>query len=267
MVQISIGTAGWDYKDWIGPFYPKKLEKSQHLEYFSRFFNLVEINSTFYNLPSEDMVFNWNNRVPKNFRFIVKVWQQITHNLEDPELDSHIFEFFFRLKLLKTKIVGFLIQFPPWFKYSESHLEKLTFLLKKIPSEYKYIIELRDNSWFDPEILSKFIDGKNKILGTTYMPTIIPYYLPNQSYYYIRLIGDRELTFFNRIQRDQKDALNNLYKNVQSIIKKPNIYEIFIIVNNHFQGMAPESVNDLKKKFGLSYRSFSNQKSLTDFIS
>ncbi|MFX1600066.1 MAG: DUF72 domain-containing protein, partial [Promethearchaeota archaeon] len=128
-------------------------------------------------------------------------------------------------------------------------------------------IELRDNSWFDPEILSKFIDGKNKILGTTYMPTIIPYYLPTQSYYYIRLIGDRELTFFNRIQRDQKDALNNLYKNVQSIIKKPNIYEIFIIVNNHFQGMAPESVNDLKKKFGLSYRSFSNQKSLTDFIS
>ena len=267
MVKLSIGTAGFFYKDWIGPFYPKNLQKAQYLEYFSKFFNLVEINSTFYNLPSEDMVINWNHRVPENFRFIVKVWQQISHNLDDQDLDSHIIEFFSRLNELKPKIIRFLLQFPPWFKYSESHLQKLVLLLKKIPSEYKYIIELRDNSWYDSEILSKFIDGEKLILGTTYMPGIIPYYMPNQNIYYIRMIGDRELTVFNRIQRDQNDALNDLYKNIQNLIKTPNIYEIFIIVNNHFQGYAPESVNIIKKKFGLSYRSFNNQKTLTDFFS
>ena len=266
MVKISIGTAGWDYKDWIGPFYPKNLKKSQHLEYFSKFFNLVEINSTFYNLPSEDMVINWNKRVPKNFRFIVKVWQKITHNLEDPDLDSYILEFFSRLELLKPKITGFLLQFPPWFKYSESHLQKLNFLLKEIPSEYKYIIELRDNSWLEPKILSKFIDGNQKILGTTYKPGILPYYLTNQKCYYIRLIGDRELTIFNHVQRDQIEALNHLEENIQNLLKIPKIYEIFIIVNNHFAGFAPESVNDLKKKWGLSYRVFNKQKRLVDFI-
>jgi len=98
------------------------------------------------------------------------------------------------------------------------------------------------------------------------MPGVIPYYVENQKSYYIRLIGDRKLTVFNRIQRDQKDALNNLYKNVQNLIKIPEISEIFIIVNNHFQGSAPESVNNLRKKFGISYHSFNKQKSLTEYI-
>jgi len=266
MVKITIGTAGWDYKDWVGPFYPKKLDKSQHLEFFSKIFNLVEINSSFYNLPSEDMVINWNNRVPKNFRFIVKVWQKITHNLEDPDLDSYIIEFFSRLDFLKPKIAGFLLQFPPWFKYSEYHLQKLNNLLGEIPSEYKYLIELRDNSWFESRILSKFIDGNHKILGTTYKPGILPYYLRNQKFYYIRLIGDRELTIFNHVQRDQNQALNHLEKNIQNLLEIPKIYEIFIIVNNHFAGFAPESVNELKKKWGIPYRVFNKQKRLIDFI-
>jgi len=266
MVKISIGTAGWDYKDWIGTFYPKKLEKSQHLEYFSKYFNVVEINSTFYNLPSSSMVENWYNRVPQNFRFIVKVWQKISHNLNDLNLNSFILDFFSRIKPLANKIFGFLIQFPPWFKYSEKHLSQLIILLKEIPEDYRYFIELRDNSWFNPEILKSFIDGERIVLGTTYKPNLKPFYWQNQNFYYIRLIGDRELTVFNRIQRDQKDAVKDLNKNVQSLMNKPNIYEIFIIVNNHFQGAAPESVVNLKQKFGLKFHNFRTQKSLIEYL-
>jgi len=267
MVKITFGTAGWDYKDWVGPFYPKKLDRLHHLDYFSTYFNLVEINSTFYNLPSEDMVFNWYNHVPQEFRFIVKVWQKITHELDSPEVSSRVYDFFDRINLLKEKLFACLLQFPPWFKYSTTHLEKLNKLLRILPNNYKYVIELRDNSWFQSDIPSKFIDGENVILGTTYMPRILPYYMENQKYYYIRLIGDRELNVFNRIRRDQKEAFHNLDENIEELKKLPNIYEIFIIVNNHFQGFAPESIIILKKKFGLSYRSLTNQKSLTDFIS
>ncbi len=266
MVKITIGTAGWEYKDWNLVFYPKKMEASQHLEYFSRYFDIVEINSTFYNLPSEDMVFNWKNRVPDNFRFIIKVWQKITHELDDSEKDFKIIEFFSRFVILKNKIFSFLLQFPPWFKYNEENLKKLTNLIEILPSEYKYIIELRDNSWFKPEIVINFIDGKNRILGTTYMPGIIPHYMMNQNFYYIRLIGDRELTVFNRIQRSQTKALNHLFENIQNLKNNPKIFEIFIIVNNHFQGHAPESVNILKQKIGLPHLSFTDQRSLTDFI-
>lgn len=266
MAKIDIGTAGWDYKDWVGSFYPKQLERTQHLEYFSKYFNIVEINSTFYNLPSRDMVKNWKLRVPEEFHFIVKVWQKITHNLNDPELDLNIGKFFSTMELLKGKIKAFLLQFPPWFKYSERHFGKLKSILNELPSEYKYIVELRDNSWFNSEILLKFIDGNQIILGTTYMPGVVPYYLENQKYYYIRLIGDRKLTVFNRIQRNQKDALIDLYKNVQNLNKIPEIYEIFIIVNNHFQGSAPESVNHLRKKFGIRFHSFNPQKSLAEYV-
>ncbi|MFW9826829.1 MAG: DUF72 domain-containing protein [Candidatus Thorarchaeota archaeon] len=266
MAKLYLGTAGFYYKDWVGTFYPKTLEKTHFLEYFSKYFNLVEINSTFYNLPSEDMVIHWKNRVSENFRFIIKVWQKITHDLDNPDLDSNIIEFFSRLNLLKSKVTGFLLQFPPWFKFSESHLEKLIQLIEKMPLQYNYIIELRDNSWYDIDILSKFIDGEKLILGTTYMPNIIPYYLVNQKSYYIRLIGDRKLKKFDRIQREQKQAIDHLYNNVKKMLNDSNIYRIFIIVNNHFQGAAPESVNLLKKKFGLSYHNYTGQKNLTDFL-
>ncbi|MFX1391110.1 MAG: DUF72 domain-containing protein [Promethearchaeota archaeon] len=266
MPNIIFGTAGWDYKDWFGHFYPKKLDKSKKLEFYSKFFKIVEINSTFYNLPSESMIINWNNQVSKNFHFIVKIWQKVTHNLDESSLDENIFEFFSRLNPLKSKIFGFLLQFPPWFKFSENHLEKLKILLEKIPPNNNYIIELRDNSWYDKKILSEFINGENVILGTTYMPKIIPYYLKNQKRYYIRLIGDRKLTKFNRIQRNQTKSVDHLYNKVIKLIENPNIYEIFIIVNNHFQGAAPESVNQLKRKFGLLFHNFSNQKNLTDFL-
>ena len=266
MVKIEIGTAGWDYKDWVGPFYPRKLERNQHLAYYTNYFDVIEINSTFYNLPSKDVVNNWRAKVPENFRFIVKVWQQISHKLDDPDLDKLINDFFSVLKLLKPKIFGFLLQFPPWFKYTESHLRKLKTLIRQIPLEYKYIVELRDDSWFYSEILSNFIDGKNIILGTTYKPNLIPYYHEDQQYYYIRLIGDRELSIFNRIQRQQKQAKDHLYYNIEEMIKAPNIYEIFIIVNNHFAGFAPESVNELKQKMNLNHRVFNTQRKLEDFI-
>lgn len=266
MVKIDIGTAGWDYKDWVGTFYPRKLERSQHLAYYTKYFSIVEINSTFYNLPSKNMVYNWRTNVPEKFRFIVKVWQNITHKMNDPEIDLFITEFFSVLKSLKPKIFGFLLQFPPWFKYSEKHREKLSTVLRKIPSEYKYMIELRDNSWFNPEILSTFINSKNIFLATTYKPDLDPYYHKDQQLYYIRLIGDRELTVFNRIQRRQEKAMEHLHENIKRLSTVPNIYEIFIIVNNHFAGFAPESVNELKKKLDLDYRVFNTQKKIEEFI-
>jgi uncharacterized protein YecE (DUF72 family) len=98
------------------------------------------------------------------------------------------------------------------------------------------------------------------------MPGIKAYYSPNQRKYYIRLIGDRELTVFNRIQRNQQESINDLVRNLQIIEKMPNIYEIFIIVNNHFQGNAPESVNLLKKRLNLPLKEFNQQKKLSDYI-
>jgi len=266
MVKISIGTAGWDYKGWKGTFYPKKLDKQYYLKYYSDYFNVIEINSSFYNLPSKIMMNNWINKVPDNFRFIIKVWQEITHNLEG-NLNERIHQFFERFRPLKKKIFGFLFQFPPRFKYSKKHHDKLLSLINQLPMdiESRYIIELRDDSWFNPDNLTD-IDGNRIILGTTYQPGIKPYYFQNQNYYYIRLIGDRELTTFGRIQREQQESLQNLFKNIHILEKSAQIYEIFIIVNNHFQGMAPQSANLIKEQLNLPIKYFNQQRSLGDYI-
>ena len=265
-MEINIGCAGWDYKDWIGPFYPKTLERKNHLRYYTKHFDFVEINSTFYNLPTEDMVRNWAKTTPEKFRFVVKVWQDITHKLNENEIDDKVAQFFNRLNPLKEKTKRFLLQFPPWFKHTEKHSHQLKNLLSEIPSKCQYAIELRDNSWFYPKIISDYIDGDQTILGTTYMPGFNPFYFPDQRAYYIRMIGDRELTVFNRIQRKQEAAIGDLQNKIKKLLELPNIYEIFIIVNNHFAGFAPETANIIKKMFNLPVHEYNAQKSLLDFI-
>lgn len=268
MVKISVGTAGWDYKDWHGTFYPQNLDKERYLGYYSKFFNIIEINSSFYNLPSFNTVKQWKDRVPENFQFIIKVWQEISHNLSEYETYKRLNIFFQRFKLLGERILGFLFQFPPRFKFSKSNYEKLTILINQFPIEqnFLYIIELRDDSWFNSKKLTDIIDGKKIILGTTYKPKIKPYYYPNQEYYYIRLIGNRELTTFNRIQKEQQQSLKNLFEEIHILEKSPNIYEIFIIVNNHFQGFAPESANIIKRKLNIPYKALNYQKRVVDYF-
>jgi uncharacterized protein YecE (DUF72 family) len=194
------------------------------------------------------------------------VWQKITHNLKDSDLDRLISQFFTQLSPLRQKAIAYLFQFPPWFKFTEKHLKQLIYLSKQIPSENKYVIELRDNSWFEGDFVSEILRDENLILGTTYMPGIRAYYLENQDSYYIRLIGDRELNVFNRIQRSQEDSLNDLLKNLQLLEKKPKIFEIFIIVNNHYMGNAPESINLIKKRLNLPVKEFNQQRKLSDYF-
>ena len=266
MVKISIGCAGWDYKDWVSTFYPKPLERYNRLEFYTKFFNIIEINSTFYNIPNKATVINWYNQVSADFKFTVKMWQKITHNLNDSDIDYLISQFFSQLAPLREKVVVYLLQFPPWFKFTEKHFKQLKFLCNELPPEHKYVIELRDNSWFKEDIVSEIIDGSRFVLGTTYLPGIKAYYLANQKFYYIRLIGDRELSVFNTIQRNQEESIDDLARNLQNLEKMSKIYEIFIIVNNHFMGNAPETVNLLKKRFNLPLKEFTQQKKLSDYL-
>ncbi|MFO7795434.1 MAG: DUF72 domain-containing protein [Promethearchaeati archaeon] len=266
MVELKIGCAGWSYDDWIETFYPKHLNRSDHLNFYSKYFNLVEINATFYNLSSKEMVFNWNNRVPEDFRFAVKVWKEITHKYEQEDLNYVIYQFFEQLRPLNDKVDYYLLQFPPWFKYSDKHVEYLRKIIDLLPSNNKYVIELRDNSWFDENIIKILTKKSNIIIATSYIEEIIPYYAPNQNSYYIRLIGDRQIQSFKIVQRKKEEEITQLINKIQELKANKNVKEIFIIVNNHYTGFAPETANELKKKLGHPYHQFSKQKSLSDFI-
>ena len=266
MMKIYVGTAGWDYNDWVGPFYPPKLEKYRYLPYYAKYFDIIEINSSFYSLPTLEMAESWNSRVNESFRFTLKVWQNITHKIENPQIDVDIDNFLVNIEPLKDKISLLILQFPPWFKHSEKHESHLKFILNGFPKDYQLAVELRDNSWFEKDG-SEFIESNKKCFFiTSYLQNLKPYYPLNQEVYYIRLIGDRELSKFNQIQRDQKQSIDHLYSNINQLQKKSNIHEIFIIVNNHFSGFAPETANQIKKDLNLSVKNFSHQAKISEYL-
>ncbi len=271
MVKILIGCAGWSYKDWLGVFYPENLKPRQFLSHYSRFFDYTEVNSTFYNLPNEATVQKWLNDVPDDFQFTIKIWRNITHKKGD--VDGAIRAFFARFKQLEPKIKGYLLQFPPQFRYTEKHHVQLRHILDKLKTEKPVFIEFRDNAWFDPELLSTFIDGEKRILVTNYKEGVKSIYLDNQSVYFIRLIGDREISEFNRIQRSQDKILEEVKQKLNSWERTPGIRETLVTFNNHFRGFSPQDANEFRADMDIPYRDFTTQlrkerkkqRSLTDF--
>jgi uncharacterized protein YecE (DUF72 family) len=148
MEQLFVGTSGWVYKGWAGSFYPEALEKTGELAYYATRFNTVEINATFYRLPSLNMAKGWYERSPAKFIFAVKGSRFITHlkklNVDRPSIKNY----FDRVKLLKEKCGPVLWQLPPNFGFNP---ERLDSFLKMLPSKYRHAVEFRHPSWYEQE--------------------------------------------------------------------------------------------------------------------
>lgn len=143
---IRIGTSGWHYDHWSGPFYPEDLRKDEFLDYYAGQFQSVEINNSFYRLPSEKTLVRWREGVPDGFIFAVKASRYITHmkKLKDPQ--EPVSNFVQRVKLLGGKLGPILFQLPPRWNVNAKRLQSF---LEVLPQGYRYAFEFRDPSWFD----------------------------------------------------------------------------------------------------------------------
>src|SRR3954470_14226644 len=101
--EVYIGTSGWNYKHWLGPFYPPRFPAREMLEFYAKYFDTVELNNSFYHLPTVKAFKSWRQTVPDNFRFAVKGSRFITHmkKLKAPKTSSK--KFFTRVKYLEEK--------------------------------------------------------------------------------------------------------------------------------------------------------------------
>jgi uncharacterized protein YecE (DUF72 family) len=147
--KIFIGTSGWHYKHWRGPFYPDKLPASKMLEFYSQRFDTVELNNTFYRLPQPGGLNNWRESTPREFLFAMKGSRFLTHmkKLKDPM--TGIERFFQRADLLHKKLGPIVFQLPP---HWESDAERLDEFLKALPRGHRYAFELRNPTWHSTEI-------------------------------------------------------------------------------------------------------------------
>jgi uncharacterized protein YecE (DUF72 family) len=152
MSKILIGTSGYNYVHWSdGVFYPQGLIQGKYLEYYCRFFNSVELNVSFYRLPSEKAFKGWYKRTPKNFLFAVKGSRFITHIKRLKDCKDSIRIFFKNVSNLKEKLACILWQLPPGLKKDNKRLEDFLKILKKIKIKVRHSFEFRHQSWFDKE--------------------------------------------------------------------------------------------------------------------
>jgi uncharacterized protein YecE (DUF72 family) len=147
--DIRIGTSGFHYRHWVGPFYPPKTSAAKMLEYYVRHFDTLELNNSFYRLPTASAFECWRDSTPRNFVFAVKASRFITHNkkLKDPE--NAIENLLPRAGHLGQKLGPILFQLPPNWRVNVERLENL---LEILPREHRYAFEFRETSWMKPEV-------------------------------------------------------------------------------------------------------------------
>ena len=149
-MRFHIGTSGWHYKHWMGGvFYPPGTTGPEMFQFYARHFNTVEINNSFYRLPTAKTFDAWRESSPRDFCYAVKASRFITHmkKLKDPSSSSE--KFFLVAERLEEKLGPILFQLPPRWNLN---VERLMEFLKALPVEHKYVFEFRDESWFVPEV-------------------------------------------------------------------------------------------------------------------
>ena len=149
MAQLFIGTSGWSYNDWIDRFYPAEVPRNRWLEYYHHHFATVEINNSFYRLPSEATFRKWWESVPDNFIFSVKANRYITHMKKLNDAVESVQLFLTRVRLLDDKLGPLLFQLPPGLKV---RLDRLEELFSSRPQDLRYCLEFRHTSWFCKDV-------------------------------------------------------------------------------------------------------------------
>jgi uncharacterized protein YecE (DUF72 family) len=183
--SIHIGTSGWHYDHWRGPFYPDGLCPEEFLRFYAHRFHSVEINNSFYRLPTEQALSTWRDTVSSSFIFAVKASRFITHmkKLKDPE--RSLAPFLERVALLHDKLGPILFQLPPRWQFNESRLGAF---LTALPGTLRYTIEMRDQSWINAKALGLL--GQHNVAFCIY--ELDGYLSPKETtadFVYIRLHG------------------------------------------------------------------------------
>jgi uncharacterized protein YecE (DUF72 family) len=149
--RILIGTSGFSFRDWVGPFYPSGTRPQDFLGYYARHFPALEVNSTHYGIPKPDMLARMAERTPPEFRFVVKLHQSMTHDWTlDPATTRSFFEAIDPLKRA-GKYEGLLAQFPWSFHRTPDHRRFLASLRSELAGEPLFV-EFRHDSWLTPEL-------------------------------------------------------------------------------------------------------------------
>jgi len=258
MAGIHFGIAGWSYKDWKGTVYPADAStRFDELSYLINFFDVIELNNTFYRIPESKMVESWARRVEQNprFRFTVKIFQGFTH--EQKKIESDEVALFLRSlePLGKNNRLGALLaQYPTSFRFTPENFHRLIAMTKEF-QDYPVVVEFRHRSWVDEAVRKELM-----ALQLNYCNVDEPmfrHHVKPSAYVtgpvgYVRLHGRNYASWYSGKRDERYDYLYSEKELDQWI---PRIQEmdkvakdVYVIGNNHFRGQAPANILQLKSK-------------------
>ncbi|MFZ0696865.1 MAG: DUF72 domain-containing protein [Nitrososphaeraceae archaeon] len=281
-MEFFIGCSGWSYTAWKGPFYPPNLESSEWLRYYSQKFDYVEIDSSFYKIPNQFMVKNWDRKTPDNFRFAAKFPKIITHDKHLVDVKEEVELFLKVMEPLREKTLALLIQLPPSMEIIPG-LEGLRQLVPLLDSKFRYAVEVRHQSWFQ-DLAYNFFANNNLCMVWSQLAGIRTPPIVTTDFLYVRFIGDRSIdeNNFGKIQKDRVLEMSKWARRVKRVEeeKKKENKELslaMIAANNHYAGFGPGTANMFRKMIGLSEITWTHemndirtndreQSRLTDFL-
>jgi uncharacterized protein YecE (DUF72 family) len=253
MPDLFIGTSAFTASGWEGSFYPKGMRPADFLTFYATKFDSVEVDSTFYRIPSASVVTGWNRKTPDSFVFAVKVPQEITHEKILVDCDAEMTEFVRVMDLLGDKLGPMLLQFPYFnrsvFKSGPEFLARLKPFLKTLPKDHKYALEIRNKNWLDSDFGNLLCEHGIALAlqDQSWMPMPWDYKFDpiTSAFTYVRWLGDRKgiekLTkAWDKTIVDRTSQLKSWVDYLQPIKKRG--VTIYAYANNHYAGHGPATV-------------------------
>lgn len=244
-----IGTMGFSYKDWEEVFYPAKLTSKDYLTYYSRIFNAVEIDSSFYGTPKVTSMAQWMAKTPPDFTFCLKVPKVITHDAGLVNAGGLMDEFLTAVRTLGEKLGVLLFQFPPSFGVDRFTI--LSTFLATLPDDLRFAVEVRQRTWYTAENETADMLRRHGVAWASTQYAGLPARLHvSAPFLYIRWIGKHGAFEHHRMEQIERgEDLRRWWAALQEPVAR--VDDVFGFFNNDYAGFGPATANRFKEIAGL----------------
>jgi uncharacterized protein YecE (DUF72 family) len=224
---IHVGTSGWTYDDWAGRFYPPDVKGAARLNYYAGKFDAVEVNASFYRIPTTAMVDAWNRKLAPGFHLVLKGPRTVTHLKKLRDCNKSLDSFFERaLELRHLKVI--LWQLPPSFHRDSSRLDEF---LSTLPGQVRHAVEFRHDSWWDDEV-EKVLKRHSAAFVAVSHPRLPEEIIQTSDFLYIRFHGHGKDLYTYKYNDEE---LATWASRITPLLKGRSLYAFF---NNDFNANA-----------------------------
>jgi uncharacterized protein YecE (DUF72 family) len=208
---IHVGTSGYSYPEWRGSFYPERFPAGRMFEYYAGRFSTVEINATFYRMPTAAMVNAWQEKAPDGFTFSLKAPRRITHDARLKDCEDALRYFCDAARALGSRLGTLLFQLPPNFKYAKDRLE---IFLAWLPADLRAAFEFRHDSWLNDDVFAMLAARRAALCIADFGDrTTPPVVTARHAYFRLRDEGytPEDLARWARLVADRRDEWDDVF--------------------------------------------------------